>query len=494
MRANHYDLIAIGSGPAGEKGAARVAYWGKKVALIERANVLGGTVAGSGVPAKTLRETALHLSGLRQRDLYGVDLSYQANLDIATFMYRERHVRTQVQNAVEQNLLRHQIERFTGCASFVDPHTIRVESPTGETILTTDVVLIATGSRAQRIPLFPYHNPHVFDAESILSMNKLPEHLAVVGGGVVGCEFACLFSALGISVTLIHAQEQLFPFADQEISTRLRAALETTGINLFAPARVVRIDESPTGGELTIHLQAGEAVVADAVLAAVGRVSNVEDLHLEKAGVEASERGLIKVNQFYQTNVPHIYAAGDVIGFPALSSTSMEQARLAMAHAFDLNYDLTRAQYIPYGIWTIPEISMVGATEQVLQAQEIPYVVGKAHYNSNPRGLVLGEEYGLLKLLFSAHDRTLLGVHIIGQEACELIALGLMALETKATLNNFINLCFNFPSLSDMYKYAAYDALSQFDALEVMRMERGVSMHTADRLGHRRWVAKQPGL
>jgi NAD(P) transhydrogenase len=466
VQAKHYDLIVIGSGPAGEKGAARVAYWGKKVALIERANVLGGAAAGAGVPAKTLRETALHLSGLRQRDLYGIDLSYQTNLDIATFMHRERHVRTQVQNAVEQNLVRHQIERFTGCASFVDPHTIRVESPTGAAVLCADVILIATGSRSQRSPLFPYHNPHVFDAESILSMNKLPRHLAVIGGGVVGCEFACLFSALGIPVSLIHAQAQLFPFADHEISTRLRASLETMGMRLFAPARVLRVDESPTDDELTIHLESGETVVADAVLAAVGRVSNVEELHLDKAGIETGERGLIQVNEFYQTHVPHIYAAGDVIGFPALSSTSMEQARLAMAHAFQLNYDLLRTQYIPYGIWTIPEISMVGATEQALQAQQTPYVVGKAHYNRNPRGLVLGEEHGMLKLLFSASDRTLLGVHIIGQEACELIALGLMALETRATLNNFINLCFNFPSLSDMYKYAAYDALSQFDALE----------------------------
>lgn len=196
----------------------------------------------------------------------------------------------------------------------------------------------------------------------------------------------------------------------------------------------------------------------------MGRVSNVEDLHLERAGVAVGERGLIQVNEFYQTSVPHIYAAGDVLGFPALCSTSMEQARLAIAHAFHLEYDLQHSQHIPYGIWTIPEISMVGATEQALQAKTIPYVVGKAHYTRNPRGLVLGEEHGLLKLLFSAHDRTLLGIHIIGQEACELIALGLMALETRATLNNLINLCFNFPSLADMYKYAAYDALGKFDA------------------------------
>lgn len=465
MDASHYDLLVIGSGPAGEKGAARAAYSGKSVALIEKAGELGGTTTSGAIPAKTLRETALNISGLRQRNLYGVDLGYKDKLDIATFMHREGDVHTATHAAIAQNLARHRIQRYTGCASFADPHTLKVRSPAGETTLTGDVILIATGSRPLRLPLFPYELPGVYDASSILGMQRLPDHLVVVGGGVVGCEFACLFRALGIAVSLIHSQTQLFTFVDQEIADRLGASLAAMGIDLVTPdhlAEVVPLEGQPG---FRLRLKSGRQIEADAVLAAVGRVGNVEDLALDQAGVATGERGLIRVNEFCQTSVPHIYAAGDVIGFPALTSTSMEQARTAVAHAFHLNYELAHIQHIPYGIWTIPEISMVGDTEQALQAKGIPYVVGRAHYNRNPRGLILGDEHGLLKLLFAARDRRLLGIHILGQEACELIALGLMALETGATLDHLIKLCFNFPSLADMYKYAAYDALGKFDAL-----------------------------
>jgi NAD(P) transhydrogenase len=465
MHSDHYDLIVIGSGPAGEKGAARAAYSGKSVALIEKASELGGTTTSGAIPAKTLRETALNISGLRQRNLYGVDLGYIGQLDIATFMHRESHVHTTTQDAVAQNLAQHRIQRYSGCASFADPHTLHIRCAAGETTLTGEVILIATGSRPIRPPLFPYELPGIHDASTILSMDRLPNHLVVIGGGVVGCEFASLFRALGIDVTLIHSQTQLFTFVDLEIAERLTTSLATMGIRVVAPDHVAEVVATEKQSGFLLRLQSGRQIEADAVLAAVGRAGNVEELALDKAGVSTGERGLIRVNEFYQTSVPHIYAAGDVIGFPALTSTSMEQARMAIAHAFRLNYELKRIQHIPYGIWTIPEISMVGETEQALQAKGIPYVVGRAQYNRNPRGLILGDEHGLLKLLFAAHDRRLLGIHIIGQEACELIALGLMALETGATLNNLINLCFNFPSLADMYKYAAYDALGKFDAL-----------------------------
>lgn len=458
----HYDLIVIGSGPAGEKGAARAAYEGKSVALIEMASVLGGTVASQGVPAKTLRETALNISGFLKRDIYGVDLQYKDQLDIQTFMYHEREVRTAVQTGVALNIERHRIHRYSGMASFEDAHTIRINSFPGETTISGDVILIATGSRPVRPPNFPFDHTHIYDSSTILNMHKLPQNLTVIGGGIVGCEFACLFGALGIEVNLIHPEERLFPFMDYEISDLLLESMKAMGINLFLPDRVEAVQTSPDRQEILVALQSGSQIVTEALLAAVGRASNTETLKLENAGLHAGRRGLLEVNEFFQTEIPHIYAAGDVIGFPALSSTSMEQGRQAVTHAFKFNYPLPSASSIPYGIWTIPEISMVGETEQSLQAKGKAYFVGRARYNQNPRGMILGDRLGLLKLIFSAEDLTLLGVHTIGQEACELIATGLIAKETQATAHNFINLCFNFPSLSDMYKYAAYDALDMY--------------------------------
>ncbi len=462
MSASHYDLIVIGSGPAGEKGAARAAYEGKNVALIEASTVLGGAVASQGVPTKTLRETALNISGFLERDLYGIDLRYKEELDIQTFMYRERRVRTAVETEVAANMDRHHVQRYTGWASFKDAHTVRIASDPGEVAISGDVILIATGSHPVRPASFPFHHPKVYDSSTILNMHKLPASLTVVGGGVVGCEFACLFGALGIQVNLIHPQEHLFPFIDHEISRLLLASMQEMGIHLYLPHRVAEIVAARDDDELKVILDSGEEIMTEALLAAVGRSSNTEELGLEKAGVPVGERGLLKVNEFMQTEVPHIYAAGDVVGFPALCSTSMEQGRLAVTHAFNFDYKIKPANQTPFGIWTIPEISMVGETEETLQAKGIKYIVGRTRYDHNPRGMVLGEKNGLLKLIFSADDLRLLGAHIIGQEACELIASGMLALETQATARDFIGLCFNFPSLSDMYKYAAYDALGEY--------------------------------
>ena len=459
---SHYDLIVIGSGPAGEKGAARAAYEGKSVALIEMASVLGGAVASQGVPTKSLRETALNISGFLKRDVYGVNLQYKDKLDIQTFMYHEREVRTAVQSGVALNIERHHIHRYAGMASFDDAYTIRIASFPGEITIQGDVILIATGSRPVRPPIFPFDHPSIYDSSTILNMHKLPHSLTVVGGGIVGCEFACLFGALGIEVNLIHTQERLFPFVDYEISDLLLESMKAMGMNLYLPERVEAVQSSPDRKEIKVILQSGGQIVTEAVLAAVGRSSNTENLRLENAGLHAGKRGLLEVNEFFQTEVPHIYAAGDVIGFPALSSTSMEQGRQAVTHAFKFSYRMPSASTIPFGIWTIPEISMVGETEQSLQAKGQAYIVGRARYNQNPRGMVLGDKLGLLKLIFSADDLHLLGVHIIGQEACELIGTGLIAIETQATAQNFINLCFNFPSLSDMFKYAAYDALDTY--------------------------------
>ena len=458
----HYDLIVIGSGPAGEKGAARAAYEGKKVALIERSNTLGGTAIASGIPAKTLRETALNISGFLKRQILGIDLHYKDELNVQTFLHHERQVRVAAQSAVAQNLERHHIHHYAGCASFADPHTIRIASDPGQIVITGDVILIATGSRPLRPALFPFHHPNVYDAATILMMHKLPRSLTVVGAGIVGCEFACLFGALGITVNLVNPQDQFFSFADTEISHLFHESLQGMGLRLHMTDRVLDMQTTDDRKDIKIVLASGEQFLTDAVLIAVGRVSNTDRLQLENADVPVGERGLLKVNEYYQTAKPHIYAAGDVIGFPALSSTSMQQARIAVEHAFNLHDKLTPLKHIPYGIWTIPEFSMVGETEQSLQARNVPYIVGRAFYNRNPRGMVLGEKVGLLKLIFAASDLTLLGVHIIGQEACELIGMGVLALETGITAHRFIDLVFNFPALTDMYKYAAYDALGQY--------------------------------
>ncbi len=462
MAGSQFDLVVIGSGPAGEKGAARAAYEGKKVALVEAASELGGTVTSQGVPTKALRETALNISGFLHRGIDGVDLKYKDELDVQTFLFRERHVQAAAQNAVGANLEKHHIQLYQGFASFDDPHTLRIDSPSGTTTISGDVILIATGSRPVRPPSFPFDHPNVFDSATILNMRRLPKSLTVVGGGIVGCEYAGVFGALGIEVNVIHALEHLFPFVDHEISMRLMASMREMGLHLFLSDRVEQIEAGKDREPIRLSLKSGAEISSEAVLVAVGRASNTEKLRLENAGIQVGERGLLKVNQYMQTEVPHIYAAGDVIGFPALSSTSMEQGRLAVTHAFQFNYKTTPANQIPFGIWTVPEISVVGETEEALQARGQAYLVGRTLYERNPRGLVLGEKYGLLKLIFDAADLKLLGVHIIGQEACELIATGMMALEMNARAQDLISLCFNFPSLADMYKYAAYDALGEY--------------------------------
>lgn len=459
---SYYDLLVIGSGPAGEKGAARAAYEGKRVAMVEGSPVMGGAMDIQGVPAKTLREAALDLSGVLKRGLYGVDLRYPKDLDVQTFLYHERQVQSTIQEMVAANMARHGVQVYQGWASFEDLHHLHIAGEDGETVIGGDVILIATGSRPLRPPSFPFHHPSVYDSSTILNLRRLPRDLIVVGGGIVGCEFACLFSALGLPVHLVHSQEELFPFVDREIAGLLRDSMRAMGITLHLGSRVNQTTVEEGSPEVRVALSSGQEIHSEALLASVGRASNTEKLRLENAGVQVGERGLIKVNEFFQTNVPHIYAAGDVIGFPALTSTSMEQGRMAVTHAFGFHYPLTPAGHIPYGIWTIPEISMVGETEETLRARGQKYLTGRVRFNRNPRGLVLGEDHGLLKLLFSADDLKLLGVHIIGQEACELVATGLLALETGATAYNLINLCFNFPSLADMYKYAAYDALGEY--------------------------------
>jgi NAD(P) transhydrogenase len=451
---DRYDLIVIGSGPAGEKGAAQAAYFGKRVALLERAAHVGGAGINTGtVPSKTLRETALYFSGLRQRGLYGVDYSVKPDLTVHDFMYREQEVVRSLREVVSANIARHDIDLIHGDAVFEDPHTVRV----GTRRLHGDVILIATGSVPTRPAAVPFADPRIHDSDEILAMTRLPKSLAVVGAGVIGCEYATIFAALGIRVTLIDGRNRLLNFVDAEAADRLRLQMQLLGVDVRLRERVVRYDTAGDG--VRIELEDGEAVTSDAVLVAAGRVANVGGLRLDRAGITLDDRGLLTVNDRYQTAVPHIYAAGDVIGFPALASTSMEQARVAMVHAFDLKYKTAVAPIFPLAVYTIPEIAMAGETEESCRQQQIDYCVGRASYRANARGQITGDLGGELKLVFRYPDKTLLGVHIIGEIAAELVHVGLMVLQTGGTIDVFINTVFNYPSLGDTYKYAAYDGL-----------------------------------
>ena len=455
-----YDLVVVGSGPAGEKGAAQAAYFGKRVALVERAAELGGAGINTGtVPSKTLRETALYFSGLKQRGLYGVDYTVRADLTVRDFMYREKDVVQALRTLVADNIARHHIELVHGTASFDDPHTIRVRRPAGgdDLLLFGDVILIATGSTPSRPRNIDFEDPRLYDSDTILHIDRIPRSLAVIGGGVIGCEYTTIFAALGVHVILIDGRERLLNFLDAEMSEQLRARIESLGVDLRLQDGVARMEPAPDA--IRVTLKSGTSIAVECVLLAAGRVGSTEGLHLEKVGIPVGDRGVVTVNEHYQTVVPHIYAAGDVIGFPALAATSMEQARVAVVHAFDLKYKTSVAPIFPLAVYTIPEVAMAGETEESCRAKGIDYCVGRAAYAQNARGQIVGDLTGRIKLVFRAADKVLLGVHIIGESASELIHIAMMVLHTGGTIDVFIHTVFNYPTLGDAYKCAAYDGL-----------------------------------
>jgi NAD(P) transhydrogenase len=457
---DHYDLIVIGGGPAGEKGAAQAAYFGKRVALVEREPYPGGAGINTGtVPSKTLRETALYFSGLGQRGLYGVDYQVKSHLTVKDFMYREQEVVRSLRQVVSENIERHKIEFLQGQASFEDPHTVRVtQDGEPDRLLQGDVILIATGSVPTRPKNIPFDDPRVHDSDEILEMQKLPRSMAVVGAGVIGAEYTTIFAALGIKTMLIDGRDRLLGFLDAEMAEQLKIQMGLLGVDLRLKEGVARY--VPEADGVRLELKSGATVLVDQVLVAAGRVANVRGLGIERVGLTLNERGHIAVNESYQTSVPHIYAAGDIIGFPALASTSMEQARVAMVQAFDLPKYKTRvAPIFPLAVYTIPELAMAGETEESCRQKKIEYCIGRAFYRTNARGQITGDLGGEIKLVFRYPDKLLLGVHIIGEIAAELVHIGLMALQTECTIDMFVNTVFNYPSLSDVYKYAAYDGL-----------------------------------
>ena len=459
MDAKHYDLVVIGSGPAGEKGAAQAAYFGKKVALIEKETALGGAAANTGtLPSKTLRETALYLSGFKQRGLYGMEISLKDRVTARDFLYRERLVVQSEHQRIAENIKRHEIDLYDGNASFVDAHTVAVKPKHSPPVhLHGDVILIATGSYPHHPDNLPFHDRRVYDSDTILTINDLPPSMLVAGGGVIGCEYACIFAALGIEVTLVEGRDRLLTFLDPDISEALAAAMKKLGIHIRLNDMIETVDDAPEGFQ--INFKSGDVANVQNILAATGRTGATDRLNVSGIGIEVGARGNLDVNSAYQTAVPHVYAVGDVIGFPALASTSMEQARIAMVHAFDLQYKTALAPILPYGIYTIPECSMAGETEISLKKNGVDYVVGRARYDANARGQIIGDDDGFIKLLFAADDMKLLGIQIIGENASELIHTGLLGLLSGATADLYIQTCFNYPTLGEMYKYATYDAL-----------------------------------
>lgn len=456
-----FDLIVLGGGPAGTSAANGAGFLGRRAALVEKSGAIGGAGINTGtIPSKTLRETAVVLSGWRSRRLFGVDLSLQREATVTDLMCHEKNVTAGERRRAEARLDLRGVTRFNGAASFVDAHTIRILSEGVETIIRGDKILIATGSSPLHPPEFPFEDDRVHDSDEILKLTTMPKKLVVIGGGVIGSEYAGTFAALGVEVHLVDGRDMLMPFLDTEISHALAAAMAKSGVHFHWKERVTACDASQPD-KVTLTLSSGATLTCDGVLVCAGRQSNTGDLNLAAAGITPGNRGLVPVNAHYQSGVPNIYAAGDVVGPPALAATGIEQARVAVCHAFDSNFKKELATLLPTGIYTIPEASMVGETEASLREKGIDFIVGRASYGDIPRGDIIGDQAGFLKLIFSRDDMRLLGVHVIGEQATELVHVGLVAMLAEAGAELFNRACFNYPTLGDLYKYATYHALAQ---------------------------------
>jgi NAD(P) transhydrogenase len=461
MAESNFDLIVIGSGPAGQKGAICAAKLRKRVAVVDRTLMIGGVCVHTGtIPSKSVREAIFQLTGNAVRAFYGDNYRGKNDISVQDLSFRVRTIISRETEVIRAQLRRNGVQIFQGTAQFADPHTIEVQGDNDKTILHADHVLIACGTRPARNPEIPFDDKRIVDTDRISGMDGLPRELIVVGAGVVGLEYASFLAALGTEVTLIDQRPTLLDFADREIMEALAYHLRQMGTMFRLGEKVTRVGIDPQRDRVFAELESGKKVQADALLYAVGRQANGDQLRVEAAGLQPDPRGKIKVNEHYQTNVPHIYAAGDIIGFPALASTSMEQGRLSSCHMFGAPSE-HMPELFPYGIYTIPEISMVGQTEETLTANKVPYEVGLAKYNELAKSMMLGDESGMLKLLFDRNTRKLLGVHVIGQRATEIIHIGQAVLYYGGTIEYFRDTVFNYPTLAEAYKVAALDGLNK---------------------------------
>ena len=465
-----YDLVVIGSGPGGQKAAIAAAKLGKTVAIIERGRMLGGVCVNTGtIPSKTLREAVLYLTGMNQREMYGASYRVKEHITPADLLARTEHVIGKEVEVVRSQLMRNGVEIYTGHARFVDEHTIRVEDPSRAERITVSgrYVIIATGTTPARPDGVDFDNDRVLDSDQILELKSLPSSMVVVGAGVIGIEYASMFAALGTKVTVVERRDSMLDFCDQEIVDSLRFHLRDLAVTFRFGEEVTAVDVGASGTITT--LASGKQIPAETVMYSAGRQGQTEGLELENAGLEADGRGRIFVDdKSYQTKVEHIYAVGDVIGFPALAATSMEQGRLAAYHAFGEPTAGIRALQ-PFGIYAIPEISFVGATEVELTKDSIPYEVGVSRYRELARGQIVGDSYGMLKLLVSTEDLSVLGVHIFGTNATELVHIGQAVMGCGGTVEYLVDAVFNYPTFSEAYKVAALDMMNKMRALAHFR-------------------------
>jgi len=460
LRMETYDLIIIGSGPAGQRAAIQGAKSGKRVALIERREVVGGTCINSGtIPSKTMREAVLHLSGFLYQSIYGVSYRVKEKITMADLAFRVQHVIKTETDVTLAQLTRNGIEVLTGCASFVDSTHLRVDSSRGMSDCEARVIIIATGTKPATSPKVPINGRTIINSDQILQTPNIPKTLIVVGGGVIGVEYASMFAALGVRVILVEKRPRLLEFADAEIVEALSYHLRDSRVTMRLNEEVKSVEEMPDG-TVVANLESKKKISGDALLFAVGRQGNVDELNLAACGIEADERGRIPVDSEFRTRQPNIYAAGDVIGFPSLASVSMEQGRLAAAHALGLPVHSNSAVY-PYGIYTIPEISFIGKTEEQLTDEDVPYEVGVAYYREIARGQIRGDTTGRLKLIFHRETKELLGVHIIGEGASEILHIGQAVMILKGTVEYFVDTVFNYPTLAECYKAAAFNGLNK---------------------------------
>lgn len=461
-----YDLIVIGSGPAGQRAAIYAAKHGKRVALVEMREVVGGACINTGtIPSKTMREAVLHLSGYNYKSIYGMNYRVKERITMADLAFRVQHVIKTEIDVTEAQLSRNNVEMLTGVASFEDPTHVRVTNSRGSTLYEGRNILIATGTKPATSAKVPINGKTIINSDLVLNLTTLPKTMIIVGGGVIGVEYCCMFAALGVRVTLIERRPRLLEFADQEIVEALSYHLRDARVTMRLNEEVESVEEVD-GGLVLAHLESKKRVQGDALLYAVGRQGNVDELNLGAIGVEADSRGRIPVDKDFRTKCQTVFAVGDVIGFPSLASVSMEQGRIAAARSFGDESIVSNPSFYPYGIWTIPEISFLGKTEEQLTEEDVPYEVGVAYYREIARGQIRGDTTGRLKLIFHRETHALLGVHIIGEGASELVHIGQAVMTLGGRLDYFVETVFNYPTLAECYKVAAFNGLNRLAKFE----------------------------
>lgn len=462
-----YDLVVIGSGPSGQRAAIQAAKLGKKVAVVEKRRVVGGVCVNTGtIPSKTFREAVLHLSGFRERGIYGASYRVKQEIKIEDLLFRVEHVIRSEIDVIRNQLARNHVQLIEAEASFVDAHHIKLEDGSEEEhIIQTDKVILACGTNATRDSHITFDGHRIMVSDDVLHMREIPHSLIVIGAGVIGVEYATMFAALGVRVTIVDKRPTLLPFLDHEVSAALTYIAQQNRVTMRLGEEVAHVEVvEGARAPVEVRLKSGKLLHADAALYAIGRTGATKHLHLDKAGIKTDERGKIVINQHYQTSVDSIYAVGDVIGFPALASTSMEQGRSAARHAFGMrDADEHGIGLFPYGIYTVPEISAIGANEDELTAAGTAYEIGKANYREIARGQIIGDHTGLLKLIFDPDSRKLLGVHILGEGASELIHIGQAVMAHGGTIDYLAEAVFNYPTLAECYKTAALDGINRLN-------------------------------